>query len=73
MCTYCRFLVLLMVYSRGTSNLPGPESKHEAHPGKQEDSAIWVHRVQHRDASGLFVDGIDLGGLPQMGNLETHV
>lgn len=32
-----------------------------------------IERVQDRDTACLPVDGVDLRGLPQMGDFETHL
>lgn len=53
--------------------LPSPKGEHETEPGEQKDTTMKIDGVEHRDAPGLPSDWVDLRGLPQLGDLKTHL
>ena len=53
-------------------NLPRQESNHESKPREEENSSIFVERVEDRNRTSLSVNRINLWRLPKSSDFESH-
>lgn len=53
-------------------SLPREERHHETKPREEKDAAMSVKRVEDGNGTGLAIDRIELGRLPEGSDLESH-
>lgn len=75
------FLIELAALSRVFSSkegalakygLPREERNHETKPREEKDAAMSVKQVEDGNGTGLAIDRIELGHLPEGSDLESH-